>query len=38
MITTITHRHADRVSSYRLLAEEWSRRRHRAEEPAGHLS
>jgi alkanesulfonate monooxygenase SsuD/methylene tetrahydromethanopterin reductase-like flavin-dependent oxidoreductase (luciferase family) len=25
-ITTITHDHADRVRSYRLLAEEWSRR------------
>jgi alkanesulfonate monooxygenase SsuD/methylene tetrahydromethanopterin reductase-like flavin-dependent oxidoreductase (luciferase family) len=26
VITTITHDHADRVRSYRLLAEEWSRR------------
>ena len=26
IITTITHDHADRVASYRLLAEEWSRR------------
>jgi alkanesulfonate monooxygenase SsuD/methylene tetrahydromethanopterin reductase-like flavin-dependent oxidoreductase (luciferase family) len=26
VITTITHRHADRVNSYRLLAEEWHRR------------
>ncbi|WP_030162068.1 LLM class flavin-dependent oxidoreductase [Streptomyces sp. NRRL S-244] len=26
LITTITHRHADRVRSYRLLAEEWQRR------------
>jgi luciferase family oxidoreductase group 1 len=26
IITTITHDHADRVRSYRLLAEEWSRR------------
>jgi alkanesulfonate monooxygenase SsuD/methylene tetrahydromethanopterin reductase-like flavin-dependent oxidoreductase (luciferase family) len=26
IITTITHDHADRVSSYRLLAEEWSKR------------
>jgi alkanesulfonate monooxygenase SsuD/methylene tetrahydromethanopterin reductase-like flavin-dependent oxidoreductase (luciferase family) len=26
MITTITHDHADRVRSYRLLAEEWQRR------------
>ncbi|WP_405705122.1 LLM class flavin-dependent oxidoreductase [Streptomyces sp. NBC_00069] len=26
LITTITHRHADRVRSYRLLAEEWRRR------------
>ena len=25
-ITTITHRHADRVRSYELLAEEWQRR------------
>ncbi|KAB1979043.1 LLM class flavin-dependent oxidoreductase [Streptomyces triticiradicis] len=25
-ITTITHRHSDRVRSYRLLAEEWERR------------
>ncbi|MER7008449.1 LLM class flavin-dependent oxidoreductase [Dactylosporangium sp. NPDC000555] len=25
-VTTITHRHADRVRSYRLLAEEWARR------------
>jgi alkanesulfonate monooxygenase SsuD/methylene tetrahydromethanopterin reductase-like flavin-dependent oxidoreductase (luciferase family) len=27
IITTITHRHTDRVRSYRLLAEEWQRRR-----------
>ncbi|MFG2874094.1 LLM class flavin-dependent oxidoreductase [Streptomyces sp. NPDC048337] len=27
LITTITHDHADRVHSYRLLAEEWRRRR-----------
>ncbi|MBV9384621.1 MAG: LLM class flavin-dependent oxidoreductase, partial [Streptosporangiaceae bacterium] len=27
IITTITHDHADRVRSYRLLAEEWQRRR-----------
>ncbi|WP_327281478.1 MULTISPECIES: LLM class flavin-dependent oxidoreductase [unclassified Streptomyces] len=26
LITTITHQHADRVRSYRLLAEEWQRR------------
>jgi alkanesulfonate monooxygenase SsuD/methylene tetrahydromethanopterin reductase-like flavin-dependent oxidoreductase (luciferase family) len=26
IITTITHDHADRVRSYRLLAEEWGRR------------
>ncbi len=26
LITTITHRHADRVRSYELLAEEWRRR------------
>jgi luciferase family oxidoreductase group 1 len=26
IITTITHQHADRVRSYRLLAEEWQRR------------
>lgn len=26
LVTTITHRHADRVASYALLAEEWSRR------------
>jgi len=26
LVTTITHDHADRVASYRLLAEEWSRR------------
>lgn len=26
LITTITHGHADRVRSYRLLAEEWARR------------
>jgi alkanesulfonate monooxygenase SsuD/methylene tetrahydromethanopterin reductase-like flavin-dependent oxidoreductase (luciferase family) len=26
VITTITHDHADRVRSYRLLAEEWARR------------
>ena len=26
IITTITHDHADRVRSYQLLAEEWSRR------------
>ncbi|WP_405577660.1 LLM class flavin-dependent oxidoreductase [Streptomyces sp. NBC_01190] len=26
VLTTITHDHADRVASYRLLAEEWSRR------------
>jgi alkanesulfonate monooxygenase SsuD/methylene tetrahydromethanopterin reductase-like flavin-dependent oxidoreductase (luciferase family) len=26
LITTITHDHADRVRSYELLAEEWSRR------------
>ena len=26
LITTITHEHADRVASYALLAEEWSRR------------
>jgi alkanesulfonate monooxygenase SsuD/methylene tetrahydromethanopterin reductase-like flavin-dependent oxidoreductase (luciferase family) len=25
-LTTITHRHADRVRSYQLLAEEWQRR------------
>jgi alkanesulfonate monooxygenase SsuD/methylene tetrahydromethanopterin reductase-like flavin-dependent oxidoreductase (luciferase family) len=28
VLTTITHRHADRVASYRLLAEEWARRGH----------
>ncbi|WP_436531804.1 LLM class flavin-dependent oxidoreductase [Actinoplanes sp. HUAS TT8] len=27
-VTTITHRHADRVRSYELLAEEWRRRGH----------
>ena len=26
LVTTITHRHADRVRSYQLLAEEWGRR------------
>jgi hypothetical protein len=26
IITTITHDHADRVNSYRLLAEEWGHR------------
>jgi alkanesulfonate monooxygenase SsuD/methylene tetrahydromethanopterin reductase-like flavin-dependent oxidoreductase (luciferase family) len=26
IITTITHDHSDRVRSYQLLAEEWSRR------------
>jgi alkanesulfonate monooxygenase SsuD/methylene tetrahydromethanopterin reductase-like flavin-dependent oxidoreductase (luciferase family) len=26
IVTTITHDHADRVRSYELLAEEWSRR------------
>ena len=26
IVTTITHDHADRVHSYRLLAEEWARR------------
>jgi alkanesulfonate monooxygenase SsuD/methylene tetrahydromethanopterin reductase-like flavin-dependent oxidoreductase (luciferase family) len=26
VVTTVTHGHADRVASYRLLAEEWSRR------------
>jgi alkanesulfonate monooxygenase SsuD/methylene tetrahydromethanopterin reductase-like flavin-dependent oxidoreductase (luciferase family) len=26
VVTTITHEHADRVRSYQLLAEEWSRR------------
>ena len=26
IVTTITHDHADRVASYRLLAEEWARR------------
>jgi alkanesulfonate monooxygenase SsuD/methylene tetrahydromethanopterin reductase-like flavin-dependent oxidoreductase (luciferase family) len=26
VVTTITHGHADRVASYRLLAEEWARR------------
>ena len=26
IVTTITHDHADRVRSYQLLAEEWSRR------------
>ena len=26
IITTITHDHADRIRSYRLLAEEWARR------------
>ncbi len=26
VVTTITHRHADRVRSYELLAEEWARR------------
>ena len=30
IITTITHDHADRVDSYRLLAEEWYRRGHGA--------
>ncbi|MEV4381801.1 hypothetical protein [Streptosporangium sp. NPDC049644] len=25
LVTTITHDHADRVRSYELLAEEWSR-------------
>jgi len=29
-ITTITHRHADRVRSYELLAQEWRRRQSRA--------
>jgi len=28
VITTITHRHADRVRSYQLLAREWARRGH----------
>lgn len=27
IVTTIAHRHADRVRSYRLLAQEWHRRR-----------
>jgi alkanesulfonate monooxygenase SsuD/methylene tetrahydromethanopterin reductase-like flavin-dependent oxidoreductase (luciferase family) len=27
VVTTITHRHADRVRSYELLAEEWAHRR-----------
>ncbi len=35
VITTITHDHADRVESYRLLAEEWCRRRLPAE-GSGH--
>jgi len=26
-VTTITHRHADRVRSYELLAQEWHRRK-----------
>jgi alkanesulfonate monooxygenase SsuD/methylene tetrahydromethanopterin reductase-like flavin-dependent oxidoreductase (luciferase family) len=26
LVTTITHQHADRVRSYRLLAQEWARR------------
>lgn len=26
IITTITHQHADRVHSFRLLAQEWARR------------
>lgn len=30
VVTTITHDHADRVDSYRLLAEEWYRRGHGA--------
>jgi alkanesulfonate monooxygenase SsuD/methylene tetrahydromethanopterin reductase-like flavin-dependent oxidoreductase (luciferase family) len=29
IVTTITHDHADRVASYRLLAEEWAGREHR---------
>jgi hypothetical protein len=29
IVTTITHGHADRVASYRLLAEEWTRRGNR---------
>jgi alkanesulfonate monooxygenase SsuD/methylene tetrahydromethanopterin reductase-like flavin-dependent oxidoreductase (luciferase family) len=29
IVTTITHDHADRVASYRLLAEEWATREHR---------
>lgn len=29
IVTTITHDHADRVASYRLLAREWTRREHR---------
>jgi alkanesulfonate monooxygenase SsuD/methylene tetrahydromethanopterin reductase-like flavin-dependent oxidoreductase (luciferase family) len=33
IITTITHRHADRVRSYQLLAREWARRGHTEGEP-----
>ncbi|HEX4362564.1 MAG TPA: LLM class flavin-dependent oxidoreductase [Pseudonocardia sp.] len=36
IITTITHRHTDRVRSYQLLAREWARRGQQADpEPAG---
>jgi hypothetical protein len=35
VITTITHGHADRVTSYRLLTEEWHRR---GRTPGGHMT
>ncbi|MER7763925.1 LLM class flavin-dependent oxidoreductase [Streptomyces sp. NPDC097619] len=35
LITTITHRHADRVRSYALLAEEWDRRAAARRRPVG---
>jgi len=34
MVTTITHRHEDRIRSYRLLAEEWTRAARAAPTPA----
>ena len=34
LITTITHDHKDRVRSYELLAEEWSRRGHSSQPPS----
>ena len=37
LITTITHRHEDRIRSYRLLAEEWSKEQSPGGRPPAHM-